>query len=464
MATINFLAGKIVSLKDDGTINAGGKVYWYVADGAYSTAITTYSDQALATPNANPLVLDSSGRGKAYFSGNADIKITTSADVTIYTERNISPQNVKTVYTKATNFTIDSTYIDSIVETTASLTATLSSASTLGSGFQVAIINTSASSVTLARANAGDTINGTAANITIPANSASTITVNFGTTGFITNTIGYPVSIANGGTNATTAAAARASLAVGGLADINTWTGAQALSASRPNYLFVETDASADNGKWYFDVEGGVFNLKTLNDAQSVAENCFSVTRSGTTVSTLTLGGTTVAVTNALTVGGTLGVTGLTTLTGGQLKFPATQVPSADVNTLDDYEEGTWTPAVGGTATYNEQIGRYVKIGKTVYIFAILGVNVLGTGSTTVVSGLPFAVADFSSITGTSGNLDVTRWSSIATAAVHVSAVVGSATSSVTFGATAAAATSSGGSAVFGNSALVHLSGFYFIS
>ena len=39
-------------------------------------------------------------------------------------------------------------------------------------------------------------------------------------------------------------------------------------------------------------------------------------------------------------------------LTGGQIAFPATAVPSADANTLDDYEEGTFTPTIllGGTA------------------------------------------------------------------------------------------------------------------
>ncbi len=31
-------------------------------------------------------------------------------------------------------------------------------------------------------------------------------------------------------------------------------------------------------------------------------------------------------------------------LGSGQITFPATQNPSADANTLDDYEEGTWTP------------------------------------------------------------------------------------------------------------------------
>jgi hypothetical protein len=51
------------------------------------------------------------------------------------------------------------------------------------------------------------------------------------------------------------------------------------------------------------------------------------------------------------------------------LKFPATQVASADPNTLDDYEEGTWTPnianfTVSGTTT---STGTYTKIGRIVY-------------------------------------------------------------------------------------------------
>src|SRR5678815_603330 len=41
----------------------------------------------------------------------------------------------------------------------------------------------------------------------------------------------------------------------------------------------------------------------------------------------------------------------------GQYAFPSTQTPSSDPNTLDDYEEGTWTPSVGGTATYTTQSG-----------------------------------------------------------------------------------------------------------
>ena len=55
-------------------------------------------------------------------------------------------------------------------------------------------------------------------------------------------------------------------------------------------------------------------------------------------------------------------------LTGGQITFPATQSASADANTLDDYEEGTFTPTVTfqtGSATYTSS-GTYTKVGRLV--------------------------------------------------------------------------------------------------
>lgn len=233
MAITNFLAGKIVSLKDDGTVNAGGKVTFYVADGTFSTTIATYTDKALTVPNTVPIILDAAGRAKAYFTVNADVRILTSTDVLVYSERDISPQNVKTVYSKSSSFAIDSTYADSVIEITAALTATIDSAATLGAGFSFTIVNTAAVSSTLARANAGDTINGTAANLTIQANSSIEVTVNSGATGFLVDTIGvFPVTIANGGTGSTTAAAARAALAVPGLTTNNTMSGNQILSGN----------------------------------------------------------------------------------------------------------------------------------------------------------------------------------------------------------------------------------------
>lgn len=75
----------------------------------------------------------------------------------------------------------------------------------------------------------------------------------------------------------------------------------------------------------------------------------------------------------------------------GQLTFPAVQNASANPNTLDDYEEGTWTPSLGGSATYTTQTGTYTKIGRLVSIHCRLVVNSIGTGSTFQITGLPFA-------------------------------------------------------------------------
>ena len=80
--------------------------------------------------------------------------------------------------------------------------------------------------------------------------------------------------------------------------------------------------------------------------------------------------------------------------------FPATQVVSADPNTLDDYEVGTWTPTLGGTATYNFQSATYTKVGRQVTVNCYLDVQAIGTGSTSVISGLPFTVGTFAPTSG----------------------------------------------------------------
>ncbi len=80
-------------------------------------------------------------------------------------------------------------------------------------------------------------------------------------------------------------------------------------------------------------------------------------------------------------------------LTGGQITFPATAVPSANANTLDDYEEGTWTPAlapVTGTITSQSVFGSYIKIGNQVTLTfkaIITGGTVTAIGT---IGGFPF--------------------------------------------------------------------------
>jgi hypothetical protein len=97
-------------------------------------------------------------------------------------------------------------------------------------------------------------------------------------------------------------------------------------------------------------------------------------------------------ITQVLTLEGSKSVAlqGATPSSGTGITFPATQSASSDANTLDDYEEGTWTPSVGGTATYTVQLGTYTKIGRIVNFAFYIEINLIGTGSTTIVSGLPF--------------------------------------------------------------------------
>jgi len=79
-------------------------------------------------------------------------------------------------------------------------------------------------------------------------------------------------------------------------------------------------------------------------------------------------------------------------LTGGQIAFPATQSASSDANTLDDYEEGTWTPVLTtpGTATYSAQVAIYTKVGRLVTATFQCQINVIGTGSAIQLGGFPF--------------------------------------------------------------------------
>jgi hypothetical protein len=77
------------------------------------------------------------------------------------------------------------------------------------------------------------------------------------------------------------------------------------------------------------------------------------------------------------------------------ISFPATQSALSDANTLDDYEEGTWTP-VADTAGYTmtASSGQYTKIGRAVFLrFSVRYNNISGQNSLNVISGVPFTSA-----------------------------------------------------------------------
>jgi hypothetical protein len=98
--------------------------------------------------------------------------------------------------------------------------------------------------------------------------------------------------------------------------------------------------------------------------------------------------------------GATVGVGGTSpSSSGAGITFPASQSDSSDANTLDDYEEGTWTPVFTGvsgtnpTVTYTSQVGTYTKIGNRV-IYEISVITSAATGGSGVLAiSLPFATS-----------------------------------------------------------------------
>jgi hypothetical protein len=79
-----------------------------------------------------------------------------------------------------------------------------------------------------------------------------------------------------------------------------------------------------------------------------------------------------------------LGVGNATPSTSGAgITFPATQSASADANTLDDYEEGTFTPTLidnssNQPTSYGARLGTYTKIGNQVTIQVYLAITTMG--------------------------------------------------------------------------------------
>lgn len=101
-----------------------------------------------------------------------------------------------------------------------------------------------------------------------------------------------------------------------------------------------------------------------------------------------------------VSISATLVQLGLLNLTGGQIKFPASQNASADGNTLDDYEEGSWTPTITFatpgdlSVTYSLQAGTYIKIGSKVSLWGRVATSAF-THTTAAgdarIGGFPFA-------------------------------------------------------------------------
>ena len=126
-------------------------------------------------------------------------------------------------------------------------------------------------------------------------------------------------------------------------------------------------------------------------------------------------------------------------------------------STLNDYEVGTWTPSVGGNATYLINSARYTKTGNIVYIECDLQINVLGTGSSSVIYGLPFTINN-----STSGGITVGYFSGLAIALYFISGNLNTNSNTIVMSSTTGSTgTINYPSGVFGNGARVKFTGFY---
>lgn len=111
----------------------------------------------------------------------------------------------------------------------------------------------------------------------------------------------------------------------------------------------------------------------------------------------------------------TMGVGGATPAgSGSGITFPATQSASTDVNTLDDYEEGSWTPRIsksgaGEITSPTSAFGRYVKIGQVVWVhfyFYKSSGSAAGAGEWNV-DNLPFTAGTASYVVLPSGYTEI---------------------------------------------------------
>ena len=146
--------------------------------------------------------------------------------------------------------------------------------------------------------------------------------------------------------------------------------------------------------------------------------------------------------------------------TNGQIVFPATQNPSADANTLDDYEENTGTvglsSAGGGSATYTEQTARWRKWGSCCKVYLTITINVDSfTAGNLSITGLPYPAAATNA-----GGGSAKKWTSMSTSttsAIHAVVDDGATTATLYIVTTGAATTANLAASDVGNGTSIEM-------
>ena len=334
-------------LDDTGVASPGALIYTYTA--GTTTAAATYTTAALSVPNANPIVADSAGRYVAYLAAGANMKFVykTSAGATIRTQ-----DNVLSVPGAAVNLDIQGTVGVAVAAGEVCYLSSGAESPALTPGLwyladaDFAVSSTTCQSIGMAVS-------------AIAINTAGTIRIAGLATTASAVVVGgtYYVSATAGGITTSAPALSR----VVGVADTTSTlilAATSAVAATLPNpiaqdLLFV--DATYDIGK-----SGASRPRDLFQSRNATIGGTLGVTGATTLSSTLASGALTVTgnetvsgtlgVTGAATLASTLAVTGVTTLTGG-LNTPLT-VPNGGTGVASLTSASVIIGAGTGTVTF----------------------------------------------------------------------------------------------------------------
>jgi len=300
-----------------------------------------------------------------------------------------------------------STYIDEVDISKSALNSFSSSGASGSAALTTVSTGTFTNFFTVADTTVQTALNDLDAGI-VSTNTASTIVKRDGSGNFSAGTITAALT-----GNAATATALQTARTIGGISfngtaniPINNTDDTTTNATFYPLFTSGTGVAAITSGtKLTYNPSTGTLKATTFNGALSG-----TATTAGTVTTAAQPSITSVGTLTSLTISGLVDISGAS---AGQIKFPSTQNASSDVNTLDDYAEGTWTPAftgltvVNGTggATYS---GTYTKIGRIVYYVARIVVSgtctTASTAGTTYINNLPFTVGGFASTVCSSAN------------------------------------------------------------
>lgn len=431
----------------------GFKLFAYIAGS--TTKQNTYSDSALLTPNANPVVADSGGLlGSVYLDPALSYKfvVAPSTDTDpptspLYTQDNVTSANANalTVLSKVGNYAVASTDGgDVIVLADATLgSMTISLYTAVGnSGAKVRVVKTdsSANTVTIDPSGTQTWAGATTrvlgfqyqstggvsdganwqefaqANMGLSVSSTGVVdwTGRIRTTNVGPHAVGLAVSTASqwkiGGTHAPTGANAQDNVY-----ELTT-TVTLETNASAAGMYINPTFTEAGSGTHAIIAGIWIPQYVVTNAAAAVTMATGLYIANAPTASGATTWALHVAAGNAY-VNGQIDLSGAA---GGQISFPATQNASAGANVLDDYEEGTWTPVLGGSGgqsgqSYSSQIGTYVKVGQNVTLTCLVNLSAKGTITSQLqISGLPFAAGSGYATAAIEFSAMTTNWTYLA--------------------------------------------------